>query len=270
VVDENAGPFPLQPLGRDEARVPLLERARDPFRELVRLVERRAADDREEHVDPVGATRLHVRPQLELLERVTHEVSDADGEGEAAVRGIKVKEDEVGPVRPVHARIPRVHVDAVHLHHPEERIARVDEREIDEPGAAVARVRAELTCPDPRRHPLRRLLLEEALARDPFAVALHRERTVAEVRDQGRSDPVVVGEELALRDPVLRKEDAVRVRQLYAPARHYPRSTPCRTRFASGPWPGVRHGPSYRARRPTTAAVSRLAKVVATCPSRGC
>ena len=46
---------------------------------------------------------------------------------------IAVLQQDVGPVGSVDPRQPGVHVDAVHLHHPEQRLARVDEREVDEP-----------------------------------------------------------------------------------------------------------------------------------------
>src|SRR5206468_6177106 len=62
---------------------------------------------------------------------------------------------------------------------------------------------------DPVRHALRRLLLEERAAGQPFAPALHRERPVLQVRDDRVGDLVVIVEEVALRDPVVRKENAV-------------------------------------------------------------
>src|SRR6266849_2109364 len=109
----------------------------------------------------------------------------------------------------VEPRIPRVHVDAVPLHHPAQRLRRVDEREVDEPRTALARMRLEAAGLDPGRHSLWGLLLEEALRRNPLAIALHRERPVAQVRkDRGRNR-LVVREEVALRDAVVREEDAV-------------------------------------------------------------
>src|SRR5215208_269518 len=62
--------------------------------------------------------------------------SDADREREAAVGWVEVEEHEVRAVRLVDARVPSIHVDAVHLHHPEDRLRRVDEREVDEPRLA--------------------------------------------------------------------------------------------------------------------------------------
>jgi hypothetical protein len=71
----------------------------------------------------------------------------------------------------------------VHLHHPEQRFSGIDEREVDEARIALAGEGAELARPDPRRHPLGSLLLEEALPGRALAVALHRERAIPEVRD---------------------------------------------------------------------------------------
>ena len=47
---------------------------------------------------------------------------------------------------------------------------------------------------------------------EPFAPALHRERPVAQVRHEHGRDRGVVVEEVALRDAVLREEDAVGAR----------------------------------------------------------
>ena len=71
---------------------------------------------------------------------------------------------------------------------------------------------------DPVGHVLRRVLLEEELALPAVGVALHRERPVAQVRDEHRRDVAVVGEQVALRDPLLRPERLVQVRELEHPA----------------------------------------------------
>ena len=75
------------------------------------------------------------------LERFADEVRDADRLHEAVPRlgRVEVEDDVVGPVGLVDARVPGVHVDAVHLHHPDERGGLVDEREVDEPRLALAR-----------------------------------------------------------------------------------------------------------------------------------
>jgi hypothetical protein len=59
-----------------------------------------------------------------------------------------------------------------------------------------------------------RVLLEEVPALDPVGVALHRERPVLHVRQEHRRHGAVVRKEVALRDPVVREEDLVEVRQL--------------------------------------------------------
>jgi hypothetical protein len=146
-------------------------------------------------VDAVGTARLDVRLELERLERLADQVRDLDREREAVVLvgRIEVEEHEVRPVGLVDPRVPRVHVDAVHLHHPEQRVGGVDEREVDHARAALARERLEPARRDPRRDALRRLLLKEAPAGQPLAPALHRERTVAQVgHEHGRDGGVVV------------------------------------------------------------------------------
>ena len=186
-----------------------------------------------EHVNPLGAARLHVRPQLELVQRLAHEVSRLDAQLELAVRRVEVEEDEVGTRRLVDARVPRVHVDAVLLHHPEDRLARVEEREVDEPRPSLAWLRLELPRRDPVGHAPRRLLLEERLAVDAVGPPLHRERPVAEVRDEHGRDAAVVVEDIALRDPALRIENAVGARQLHLAAHS--------RRASSGSSPSARH-----------------------------
>ncbi|MDQ3894560.1 MAG: hypothetical protein M3292_07845 [Actinomycetota bacterium] len=69
----------------------------------------------------VRSARLRVAGEPDLLEELTDQVGDADGEREGAFGRVEVEEHEIGPLRPVDARVPGVHVDAVHLHHPEQR-----------------------------------------------------------------------------------------------------------------------------------------------------
>src|SRR6185437_15814998 len=79
---------------------------------------------------------------------------------------------------------------------------------------ALARKGLEPARRDPIGHPFRRLLLEEAPARKPLAPPLHRERPVAQMREErGRDLPVVV-EEIALRDAVLGEEHPIAARKL--------------------------------------------------------
>src|SRR5215210_8857819 len=75
---------------------------------------------------------------------------------------------------------------------------------------------AELARLDPLWHSLRGLLLEEGAAGQAFAPALHREGTVAEVRQDPVRDAAVVVEEVALRDAVVREEHPVGAAQLHA------------------------------------------------------
>ena len=67
---------------------------------------------------------------------------------------------------------------------------------------------------DPVRHVRRRVLLEEELALPAVGVALHRERPVAQVRHEHGRDVAVVREQVALRDPLVRPERLVEVREL--------------------------------------------------------
>ena len=156
--------------------------------------------------------------ETELVERLVHVVRDADAERERAVLlgRVEVEEHEVGPVGLVDPRVPRVHVDAVHLHHPQQRLARVDQREVDEPRLALAtarprpelaRLRSSRACPSaPASGRTRRP--------KPLAPALHRERPVAQVRHDRSGDAVVVGEQVALGDPVVGEQHAVGAREL--------------------------------------------------------
>ena len=142
---------------------------------------------------------------------------DLDRLGEADVgRRVEVEEHPVGPRRLVDPRVPGVHVDAAHVHHPEQRELVVHEREVDHPALRrlVARRGLERPRRDPVGHVLRRVLLEEELALPPVRIALHRERPVAQVRQDRRRDVAVVGEQVALRDPLLRPERLVEVREL--------------------------------------------------------
>ena len=135
VVDEDSAALLLEPFGRHQTGVLVLEPPRKTLSELVRLGIRVPPRDRHEHVNAVGAARLDVRAKLEPLERLADEVRNANGlyEPVARLRRVEVEEDEVRAVRLVHPRVPGVHVDAVHLHHPDERGGLVDEREVDEP-----------------------------------------------------------------------------------------------------------------------------------------
>ncbi len=183
--------------------------------ELPHRIEAVASRDRHEHVDPAGAARLRHGLELQDVERLLHERRDLDHLLEAGPLGrVEVEHHPVGPLGAVGARCPGVHVDAAHVHHPEEGELVVDEGVVDDPLLALTGRRRERCRLDPVRDVGRRLLLEEALALPAVRVALHRERPLAQVRDENLGDVAVVGEELALRDPLLGPERLVEVREL--------------------------------------------------------
>ena len=190
VVDEHALALLLQPLRRDLARVALLEQPRRLLREVVGLLERRPARDRRDDVDAVGAARLHVARQLELVEQLADQVRDLDRQLEAVVRRVEVEEDEVRTVGLVDARVPRVHVDAVVLHHEQHGFgssSRVRSRR------AASRLRV-ATCGTAASGSSSAGASAPASGRttsprDPVRLALHRERPVAQVRHDRRRRP---------------------------------------------------------------------------------
>src|SRR5207244_182060 len=148
-------------------------------------------------------------------ERLADELRDADGLRERVprLRRVEVEDDVVGPLRLVYPRVPGVHVDAVHLHHPDERGGLVDEGEVHEPRLPLARPGAKAPRGDPRRLSLRGLLVEIRLAANAIGIALERERPVAQVRDNRVADLDVVLGEVALRHAVTGEQEALRVRQ---------------------------------------------------------
>ena len=77
----------------------LLEQTRRGLGEVVGVLERRAACDRRDDVDPVRAARLHVSREREVVEQLADQMRDLDRHREAAVGRVEVEEDEVGPVR---------------------------------------------------------------------------------------------------------------------------------------------------------------------------
>src|SRR5439155_19411509 len=126
--------------------------------------------------------------------------------------------------------------------------------------------RAELPRRDPVRHAFRRLLLEEARRADSLAIALHREGTVAQVRHDRGTDPLVVLEEITLRDSVLGEEDAFGRAQIDRLRLSHPAPLPSPRAFApirsALCHAGAAHPSSRRTRsssaRPPTPAASRL------------
>ncbi len=86
-----------------------------------------------------------------------------------------------------------------------------------EPGRDHVRDRAarlrHLHALDPAREVVRDVLVEEPLALDPVGEPLHAHRAGAHVREHPFGHPLVVGREVRLRDPVVREQHLLRVRQ---------------------------------------------------------
>ena len=168
VVDEHALALALQPFGRDQPGCRSSSSPRHALARTCRSARRsRGAQSGRARGSRPRRSVYDVELEAPAAELLADQVSDADREREAAVGRVEVEEHEVRAVRLVDARVPSVHVDAVHLHHPEQRLRRVDEREVDEPRLALARVGAEGARRDPRGHPLRRLLLEVRIPPTP-------------------------------------------------------------------------------------------------------
>ena len=156
------------------------DRARDDLGEPPRVGVRRAPVERHEHVEALAARRLRERHELERVEQLLRIERHLDRLRPGHLgRRVEIEEDEVGTVGPIDARIPRVHVDAAHVHHPEQRQLVVDDREVDHFFVRACRVE---TCA--RKVWIHsgmcvgRVLLEERLAVGAVGVAAHRERPV--------------------------------------------------------------------------------------------
>ena len=107
------------------------ERTGDDLRELTRVVVRVPTLNGNEDVDAVRAARLRKRDKPQRVEGLLEQQRDLDRLGKAGVScGIEVEEHEIGAGRLVDARIPRVHVDAAHVDHPQQRRLVIDEREV--------------------------------------------------------------------------------------------------------------------------------------------
>ncbi len=89
----------------------------------------------------------------------------------------------------------------------------IDERVVDDLLLALPGRGRERSALDPRRHVRRGLLLEEVLPLPAVGIALHRERPIAKMRDEHFGDVLVVRDEIALGDPLLRPEGLVQVRE---------------------------------------------------------
>jgi hypothetical protein len=172
-----------------------------------------APRDRHLDVQALPTGRLRVRLEAECGQRVAELERDRGHLRERQVDGVEVEEDVVGPVRPVDPRRPDVEVDRAVVDGPEQRTPVLDDHVAHElPAARLGGLRRD-------RHPRRRLgwrVLDPAeRASRPVVMLLDRQRTVAQVRQQDRCDRVVVGDDVALVDPVLRPPELVGVRHLH-------------------------------------------------------
>ena len=153
---------------------------------------------------------------------------------------IEVEDADVGVVQVRRARRPHVRRDAVLIGHPEQRSRVADERMVH--GAALLR---HLDALQPLGEALRDVLLQEALLADAARIALHRDRTAADVRQHDRRDRLVVGGELALGDAIVREQHLLRMRD-HVVSLHDLARRPCRCgRRAAGSGAACR-APSIR------------------------
>ena len=121
------------------------------------------------------------------------------------------RHERLGDVDRAAARVERVHLDAAEVRHVQQRGEVVRHEVGDEALAGVlARHGA---ARDPIRGVGRRGLLVEEGAGDAVGHPLHRERPLAQVREDELGDVEVVGEDVALRVALLGPEDLVEVGQ---------------------------------------------------------
>src|SRR4051794_23214615 len=166
----------------------------------------------------LGAARLREGSEPERIERLLDDERHLNDLAKSDVRGrIEVEEDEVGTVGLVDSRVPRVHVDAAHVGHPDQGVLVVDQRRVDPalPRRPLPRRDLHVEARDPLRHSLRRVLLKERLAVRAVGVAPHRERAIAQMRHEDVGDRAVVVDQVALRDLLLGPEDLVEVGELH-------------------------------------------------------
>jgi hypothetical protein len=175
--------------------------------------------DRDEDVDSSRSRRLREALELQQVERVLHEACDLDDVLEGrSLRRVEIEHDPVGTVGLVDARRPRVQVDAAHVRHPHEREVVVHDRVVDDLLLALTGRRRLCRACDPVRHVRRRLLLEKALPLPAVGIALHREWSILEVRNERLGDVSVVGNQVALRDALGGPERLVEIREPERPA----------------------------------------------------
>ena len=140
-VDQHPSASRLRPLRRRELRVRADDRRRHELGERPRVVVGRAPVERDEDVDALaaatssGTTRDRASRAPRLHEQ-RHLRSSAATAPPASGRGRRAR-SRAG--RAVDPRVPRVHVDAAHVRHPEQRELVVHERERDLAFACSAR-----------------------------------------------------------------------------------------------------------------------------------
>ena len=219
-VDEDAPPVGHAPGRRRHVLVvdPPLDLLRQRLREPPHLREGELRPDRRQHVQPGRAGGLRVRSEPEPVHDLLHDERDLAHElPRVAFARVEVDQQVVRPLDVLDARVPGVQLDAAEVDHPGERSGVVDDREDRRvPGRKLHELLADEV--GVRRH----ALLVEEVAVDPVRVALHVERPAADVVQRARRDLEVVRDEVALRQPGLREEDLVRVRDrdLVAPDAH--------------------------------------------------
>ena len=103
-------------------------------------------------------------------------------------------------------RRPHVNRDAVLVGEPEQRSSVVCDRMMNR-----AAVLWHFDTHKPLRKPFRNVFLKEARRSNAAVITLHRDWTATQVRQHDRRDRFVVRGQLAFCDPIVRKQDLVRM-----------------------------------------------------------
>ena len=128
-VDQHTAPPRLRPFRRCETRMGAHDRTGDNLGEPACVRVGRATVERHEHVEALATRGFRKRSQAQRVEELPQDERDLDRLRPRHLgRRIEVEEDEVRPVRAIDTRVPGVHVDAAHVHHPEQRELVVDDR----------------------------------------------------------------------------------------------------------------------------------------------
>ncbi len=212
VVDEDlAGALVDLPRHRHVLAVGAFDRPAERADEVAHLVVGPAGFDRHVDLDPGRARGLRVPREPERPERGSDVARDDQDVLEARAHRVEVEEEVVGRVDRRAPRVERVHLDAAEVRDEQERGEVVHHQVADH--AVLAVVGQDGAAGDPLRRVRRRRLLVEERSRDPVGHPLHRERALAQVRQDQLGDVEVVGEEVALRVALVGPEDLVEVRQ---------------------------------------------------------